>query len=255
VPAIPVIAHVPHAGTWIPPEVRAGILLDDADLGHELLVMTDHHTDVLFGWTVRHGASALVNQWSRLVLDPERFEDPALEPMEQVGQGAVYTGTSDGRPLRHPDAVERAALMERLYHPWHRELATLVTEAIESAGTCQIIDCHSFATLPLATEADQAPGRPDVCVGTDEHHTPSEIAEALVSALRTQGFSVRRDTPFSGAMVPADRYQRDLRVRSVMLEVRRGLYCDEATGELLPGWGDVSARLERACVGAGLVPA
>ncbi len=246
---------MPHAGAWIPPEVRAGILLDDADLAHELLVMTDHHTDALFAWTVRRGATALVNQWSRLVLDPERFEDPELEPMERVGQGVVYTRTSDGRPLRRPEAVERAALIERLYRPWHGTLATLVREALGAAGTCLVIDCHSFGTVPLPSEADQAPDRPDVCVGTDGYHTPPELADVLEDALRAQGFRVRRDSPFRGAMVPADRYRQDMRVCSVMLEVRRGLYCDEATGSLLPGWTDVAERLEDACVAAGLVPA
>jgi hypothetical protein len=39
-----------------------------------------------------------------------------------------------------------------------------------------------------------------------------------------------------------------------MLEVRRGVYCHESTGELLPGWEDVAARLERACRHAGVVP-
>jgi N-formylglutamate amidohydrolase len=248
------VAHVPHAGTRIPPEVREGILLDDEDLAHELLVMTDHHTDALFGWTTRHGATAIVNQWSRLVLDPERFEDPSLEPMERMGQGAVYTRTSDGRPLRAPDQVAWDALVERCYRPWHHALAVLVGEALEASGTCLVLDCHSFATMPLPSEADRSPDRPDVCVGTDEQHTPPELADALESALVDQGFRVRRDSPFSGSMVPADRYRTDLRVRSVMLEVRRGVYCDEATGTLLPGWTDVALRLETACVRAGLIP-
>jgi N-formylglutamate amidohydrolase len=248
------VAHVPHAGTWIPPEVRPGVLLDDEDLAHELLVMTDHHTDALFGWTTRHGATAIVNQWSRLVLDPERFEDPTIEPMERVGQGAVYTRTSDGRPLRDADPVAREVLLERSYRPWHRALASIVGDALAAAGTCLVVDCHSFATIPLPSEADRSPDRPDVCVGTDDHHTPPELADALESALRDQGFRVRRDSPFSGSMVPADRYRTDLRVRSVMLEVRRGIYCDELTGALLPGWTDVARRLKAASVRAGLIP-
>jgi N-formylglutamate amidohydrolase len=251
---IPLVAHVPHAGTWIPPDVRRAFLVDDRDLAHELLLMTDHHTDALFAWVVRQGGTALVNRWSRLVLDPERFEDPALEPMERVGQGVVYTRTSDGRPLRDPDTLDRATLIERLYRPWHRALASLVAESLASWGTCLILDCHSFGSLPLPSEADQAPDRPDVCVGTDVDHTPLALADALESALRSEGFKVRRDSPFSGAMVPADRYRTDPRVRSVMLEVKRGVYCDEATGELLPGWEDVAARLERACRHAGVVP-
>lgn len=244
------MAHVPHAGTWIPPRIRATLLLDDAALAQEALVMTDHHTDTLFAWLVTLGASALVNQWSRLVLDPERFEDPTLEPTERVGQGMVYTRTSDGRPLREVDAPERAHLVELLYRPWHRMLARLVDEALAAHGTCLVLDCHSFATTPLPSEADRSPDRPDVCVGTDPFHTPPALAEALERALRDQGFRVRRDSPFAGALVPAGRYRRDARVRSVMLEVRRGSYCDEASGRLLPGWRQVAERLRDAWLAA-----
>lgn len=248
VDAIPVVAHVPHAGTWIPPELRRDILLDDGALAREALVMTDHHTDVLFAWAVTEGATALVNQWSRLVLDPERFTDPALEPMEDVGQGVVYTRTSDGRALRVPDPAVRDRLVELLYRPWHRMLSRLVDEALEAFGTCLVLDCHSFGTTPLPSERDQTPDRPDVCVGTDPFHTPPELAGALQEALRGQGFRVLRDSPFAGAIVPAKRYGRDPRVRSVMLEVRRAVYCDETSGLLRPDWGDAAERLRRAFV-------
>lgn len=251
--AAPVVAHVPHAGTWIPPDVRATMLLDDADLAQELLVMTDHHTDQLFGWLVDRGASAIVNQWSRLVMDPERFEDSAAEPMERVGQGVVYTRTSDGRRLREADPAERERLVERLYRPWHRSLSGLVDEALEAVGRCLVIDCHSFGPVPLPSEADQSPDRPEVCVGTDPFHTPAGLAGALEAALRAEGFEVRRDAPFGGAMVPLERYRRDARVHAVMLEVRRDLYCDGSTGELLPDWAGVALRLERGCLVAGII--
>lgn len=253
-PRAALVAHVPHAGTWVPAEVRAGIVLDDAALADELLVMTDHHTDALFGWVGRHGGSALVNQWSRLALDPERFEDRTLEPMERVGQGAVYTRTSGGRVLRADDPGVRADLIETLYRPWHRTLSLLVDEALAASGTCLVLDCHSFGTVPLPSEADQDPDRPDVCVGTDGYHTPPALAEALEAALRAEGFRVARDSPFAGAIVPRERHRRDPRVRSVMLEVRRGLYCDETTGALLPTWREVAQGLERACLAAGVVP-
>jgi N-formylglutamate amidohydrolase len=245
---------VPHAGTHIPDAVRAGILLDDAALAHELLVMTDHHTDRMFGWAVELGAAALVAEWSRLVADTERFEDPAAEGMERSGQGVVYTRASDGRRLREADPVLRARLVTEVYRPWHRQLSTLVDERLRDFDECLVLDCHSFGTVPLPSEADQAPGRPDVCVGTDPFHTPRGLADALVSALRAEGFRAERDTPFGGALVPLERYRRDPRVRSVMLELRRGIYCDEATGELAPDWHDVASRVERACLAAGIIP-
>src|SRR5262245_48044609 len=98
----PWVLHLPHGGTWIPSRVRRDILLDDAALRHQLLLLTDWGTDRLFDWLPDAGAHALVNRWSRLVVDPERFADDAREPMAAVGQGAVYLRTTDGAPLRDP---------------------------------------------------------------------------------------------------------------------------------------------------------
>jgi hypothetical protein len=104
-PDSPVLLHVPHGSRAIPAPVRARILLDDQALGAELDRMTDSHTAVI---AERAAAEAAVAPWrfanalSRLVVDPERFPDER-EEMRAVGMGAVYTRTSDGRPLRADD--------------------------------------------------------------------------------------------------------------------------------------------------------
>ncbi|MEI7745445.1 MAG: N-formylglutamate amidohydrolase [Chloroflexota bacterium] len=246
----PIIAHVPHASTVIPPDVRPGILLGDIALAAELVRMTDWHTDELYAWTAALGATRFVNLVSRLVADPERFPDDAGEPMAQVGQGAVYTRTSDGLPLRRTDPAARQALLERWFVPYHAGLDALVEATLGTFGRCLVLDCHSFATVPLASEPDQAPDRPDVCIGTDAFHTPARLADELCTALEREGFRVAVNRPFAGALVPLRWYGTDRRVAAVMLETRRGLYCDEATGERLPALADVSARLGRAVSGA-----
>ncbi len=88
--------------------------------------------------------------------------------------------------------------------------------------------------------------RPDICIGTDPFHTPAEMAEALERAFTAEGLVVSRDTPFSGTMVPLEYYRRDARVKSVMIEVRRGLYCDEETGEPNGEFERVRGMVERA---------
>lgn len=45
------------------------------------------------------------------------------------------------------------------------------------------------------------------------------------------GFRVALNDPFAGALVPISRYQKDNRVRAVMIEINRNLYMDEASGE------------------------
>jgi N-formylglutamate amidohydrolase len=244
--ARPLVGHVPHASRHVPPEERAGILLDDAALDRELLRLTDAHTDRLYAWIRELGGTLVVNRVSRVVVDPERFPDDAAEPMAVVGQGAVYTRTTDGRPLRAPDPGTRARLMQRWYTPYHAALEDAVAATLARFGRCLIVDAHSFATVPLPAEPDQDPGRPDVCLGTDRFHTPDPLVEALRTAFADEGFRVAVDRPFAGTLVPLRWYGSDRRVASVMLEVRRGLYMDEATGEPLPGLDGVAHRLERA---------
>jgi N-formylglutamate amidohydrolase len=64
--------------------------------------------------------------------------------------------------------------------------------------------------------------------------------------LGEEGFRVAVDRPFPGTLAPLRWYGTDRRVTSIMLEVRRGTYMDERTGEPLEGFQDVAGRLRRA---------
>ena len=244
----PIVAHIPHASRVIPADVRAGLLVDDTDLDRELLRLTDWHADRLYASVADLGATRFVHGVSRLVVDPERFPDDADEPMATVGQGVVYTRTTDGRALRADDPVERERLVGRYYRPYHAALTELVAGTLDAIGSCLILDCHSFATHPHPSEPDQSPDRPDICIGTDPFHTPPELRAALVAAMEAEGFRVEVDRPFAGSLVPLDWYGTDRRVTSVMLETRRGLYCDETSGAVLPTFDAVAARIGRALV-------
>jgi N-formylglutamate amidohydrolase len=248
VAARPWVGHVPHAGVAIPAEVRADIALDDAALRRQGVLLTDHLTDRLFAWLPGAGATTFVNRISRLVVDPERFPVDAQEPMADRGQGAVYTRTTDGERMRPDDPAARTALMTRYFEPYHAALTGLVERILERHGRCLIIDGHSFGTVPLPSEHDQAPDRPDICLGTDPIHTPEPLFEALHAAFRAAGFAVKRDSPFAGSLVPLAHHGRDRRVATVMLEIRRGLYCDEATGEPLPTFTAVRDRIGDAAL-------
>jgi N-formylglutamate amidohydrolase len=225
-PAPWVVIHLPHASREIPADLRPPFLVDDAALERELDRMTDHYTDALFA--VAEAAVATVRfPVSRLVVDPERFEDDGDEPMAQRGQGVVYTLTSHGEPLRHPPTPrEREALLDRFYRPHHARLTERVAAALAAHGMALIIDAHSFPDQPLPMELDQRPDRPDICIGTDPFHTPAALVERLVAACDALGWSVQVDAPYAGAMVPGRFFGRDPRVQSVLIEVNRRLYVE-----------------------------
>ena len=241
----PIVVHIPHSSPLIPHDVRAQLLPDDAELSRELVRLTDWHTDRLYGLTADLGATQFINGLSRLVVDPERFVDDTEEPMASVGQGVVYVRTTDGKPLRSSDAAGRQALIDRFFVPYHEALTALVADTLETFGRCLILDCHSFATEPLPSEMDQAPDRPDICLGTDPFHTPPALADALRAALAEEGFRVELNRPFAGSIVPLRWYGHDRRVASVMIETRRGIYCDESTGERSGNFYPVAEALGR----------
>lgn len=242
----PVIAHVPHAATAIPDGVRPSFLVDDATLQHEIARLTDWRVDHLFSWVLEFGGVLFVGTHSRLAFDPERFADD--DPTEAVGQGVVYTHTTTREPLAHITPEERGLRIRELYEPYHDALTGVVAGALERYNMALILDCHSYPTEPVPTETQPTGVRPDICIGTDDFHTPPVLADSLECALTREGFTVQRNSPFAGTLTPLQYLGKDPRVMSVMIEVRRDLYCDEATGEPNEHWGHTRALL-RHCVG------
>jgi len=239
------LLHIPHDATRIPHQVRDQFVLSDAQLARELLRMTDSHTRALF--CPAHGETpAVIAPVSRLVVDVERFEDDALEPMAEIGMGAVYRRGSSLQPLRRTltrDELER--LLADYYRPHHRALNRAVADCLATHGRALLLDCHSFPSQPLPCEAEQAAGRPDICIGTDEYHTPPALAAAFIETYADAGFSVRLDSPFAGAMMAASFHRTEPRACALMVEVNRRLYMDEASGARLACFDAFAATVQR----------
>lgn len=216
----PILIHVPHSSTYIPPEEKKFFL--QSDLNPELLKMTDLYCNELFDC----GRDMLVFPVSRLVCDVERFRDDDDEPMAEKGMGMAYTKCADGSPLRIIPPRKRAALAKKYYDKHHKLFNDAVNEKLRRFGKCIIIDGHSFSSEPLPYE--DSPVRPDFCIGTDPFHTPRALHTLCVNFLRSRGFKTETNIPFSGTIVPLAHLYRDDNVHSVMIEINRGLYMDKA---------------------------
>ena len=240
-----IVLHIPHASRIILAQDRQKFLITDAELDNQILQMTDHHTDELFnlpGGVVKR----VLYPVSRLVVDPERFLKDANEPMAAKGMGAIYLKTADGKALRtKPDSEERARLINTYYEPHHKNLAAAVDSALVRTGYCLIIDGHSFPENPLPYEAGQKHDRPDICIGTDEFHTTEYLAGEVGRIFERSGFSVTFNHPFGGSIVPIRHYRITPAVKSIMIEINRKLYMDEATGEKLQDFEKFSFRFQR----------
>jgi N-formylglutamate amidohydrolase len=239
----PVILHVPHASRRVGDPAATGLLLDGTALADELDHMTDAHTDLIAA-----GAAAaarlrpwcLVNEWSRLVVDPERFPDER-EEMRAVGMGAVYTRTSHGRALRHTDPDRERRLLDAHFHPYAAGMTALVDERLAATGRAVVLDVHSYPSRPLPYELHGDGPRPQVCLGTDAAHTPPALRAAAREAFAA--YEIGFDSPFAGCYVPLKHYGVDPRVTALMVEIRRDVYCAEPGGAPHDGLPGLAAAL------------
>ena len=223
------IFHIPHSSLHIPAKYLSDFLLTPDALEAEKVKMTDTFTDELFLECLDANDADLVFPVSRLLVDVERFSEDQFEAMSEIGMGMLYTSCHDLSPLRKSNIFAHE-LKTTYYDTHHAAFTELVGSHLESYGSALIIDCHSFPTRPWPYERNQTGNRPEICIGTDPFHTSSEVEIALKNAFQEQELNVDLDTPFSGSIVPIKFYEKDHRVQSVMIEVRRDLYMDEETG-------------------------
>ena len=109
-------------------------------------------------------------------------------------------------------------------------LTQKVEQDLNQYNRALIIDCHSFPAQPLPYEPNQNLQRPDICLGTDEFHTPVELLELAQDFFTQAGLKVAVNEPFAGALVPLKFHRTEPRVHALMVEVNRRLYMDENTG-------------------------
>jgi N-formylglutamate deformylase len=217
------ILHIPHASLRIPD--YSHYLLPRYTVDAEALHLTDLYTDELFAATL--GDAVIQAGFCRVYCDVERFDHDALEPMSRFGMGATYLRCDDGRPLRNLSPTERDAIMQNCYYPHHERLTASVDSALARLGEARIVDCHSFPDTPLRCSLYQGDAQFDFNIGTDAFHTPLEWIEASVKFFAYRSFRLGIDEPYAGSIVPIKHYNKDNRVKSIMLEINRNLYMND----------------------------
>jgi N-formylglutamate deformylase len=103
----------------------------------------------------------------------------------------------------------------------------------------------------LPYELDQGRDRPDICLGTDEFHTPERLTDELVLRFSTEGLSVAINRPFSGALVPMHYFRNGDRVTSIIVEVNRRLYLDEVSGKMGAHFSRIQSLLAKVLENVG----
>ena len=229
----PVILHVPHASRHIPAEIAADFVATPEQVEEELDRVTDFGTDTLARTVLGSSARAWLAElgFSRLVADPGRFYSQR-DSMEASGRGAVYTRLTDGELLR-PVGYDDSDLKAEYFHPYNDAMGELVAGRLRATGTAVIIDVHSYRRPEEEYRIHQGSLLPDVCVGTHSIHSPAILTDTAARIFTDAGFTVTRNTPFTGVYIPVD-FEMNPQVLGIMLEFRDDLLqSDSSTFEAL----------------------
>ena len=224
---LPFIIHVPHSSTHIPEEFRNQFILSQTELEDEIEMMTDHNTHEMVAWydqVVRF-------DYTRLLVDVERFWDEREEPMSRIGMGAIYQSSHKLQTIRKRRDDQTLTILKKLFDAHHKSLENSVDQQINRFRRSIIIDLHSYPKEKLPYETSEG-RRPELCIGTDPFHTPENLQAAVENLAKSFNLDFCLNTPFSGSLVPIKFYQKDKRVSSIMLEWRRDLYLND--GKKIP---------------------
>ncbi len=201
------ILHIPHSGTKIKK-------LEEYITTEPQSQVTDWYTDDLFS----HDCfEPLIFEYSRLWCDVERFRK---DDLEKIGMGFYYT-KANNKNIR-PKIKETLKEVACDYEKWHLNLEQKIKNHLNSFGTCGIVDCHSFNTVPLLHEEKEEQERPQFCIGTT-HKTPKGLGEKLVKQIEEQGYTAMINFPYCGTLVP-EKYNQNKNVWGIMIEVNKSLY-------------------------------
>ena len=225
----PIVLHIPHNGLWLPEDFVYE--RSDIEKQQDIFRLVDHHTDRLFTPLLTRGGLQILNPYCRLYFDPERYEDPDKEIMNEIGMGVFYTHTTEGKRFRADDTPKaHHQRIADLYRPYHKQLANACRTLIEQFGFCFLIDGHSYPKICSPFERYPDDHRPEIDLGTDTQHSPTWMRDLAFDIFSGAGYSVGFDQPYKGTLIPTPLYG-DTRLFAMMLEIRRDVYLDDLAYE------------------------
>ncbi len=251
----PLVFNSPHSGRTYPTRFLNMTRLDNLSIRQS----EDAFVDELFARAPHLGAPLLRAHFPRAYLDVNREPwelDPAMfvEPLSDrfnttsprvaAGLGTLARVVAENKPIYRDRLTLDDARMriEGIYHPYHRALQHLLTEAVTAFGVAVLVDCHS---MPRLSRSGDRPA-PDIVLG-DRYGT--RCSPALIDAVETIfascGLKVARNRPYAGGHATRTYGRPHHGVHALQIEISRHLYMNEVTLEKNAGFGAVRTVIER----------
>jgi predicted N-formylglutamate amidohydrolase len=177
----PVIFVCEHASNNIPPEYQG--------LGLKVDILSKHVAfdigarEVAIGLSEQMNACAVLANFSRLLIDPNRIEDhPHLIP--EQSDGIIIPGNQNLCPK------DRDKRLKQYHNSFHAGLKDVVNEALLGGQRPIMLGIHSFTPQ---MDGQARPWPISIMWNTDER-----ASSRLIAGLRAQGHDVGLNEPYSG---------------------------------------------------------
>ncbi len=223
----PLVLSVPHAGTLLPPDIARRLTPQARGLPD-----TDWYVDDLYDFAGAIGATMIVANYSRYVIDLNRPpDDESLYP-GQATTGLcppiMFDGTpiyGDGGDVSPSDVAERRAAYWR---PYHARLKSEIERVKAAHGFALLYDCHSIASaVPRLFEGLL----PVLNLGT-VHTTSCDagIERRLAAVMADSGYSHVVNGRFVGGHITRSFGRPDAGVHAVQMELGCDAYLADGNG-------------------------
>jgi N-formylglutamate amidohydrolase len=242
----PLVISSPHSGEIYPASLLRAVRLQQS----QLRCLEDGRVDRLFACAPEVGAPLLRARFARAYVDPNReaFELDAelfagpLPSHVNVGSAKARAGLGTipsrigGKPIYRArlDFGEAERRIRLAYWPYHQALQSLLSRARRDFGVVLLLDCHSMPGF-AANGSSTADGAVDFALGDRFGRSCAPaIVERVEALLSRQGFQVARNRPYAGGHITARYGRPETGVHALQIELRRGLFMEEHTGEPHP---------------------
>ncbi|MFW5966507.1 MAG: N-formylglutamate amidohydrolase [Persicimonas sp.] len=236
---LPVVVDVPHAGEWIPEEVRREMVVGRRVLKRDL----DLYVDQIWQDAPELGATMMVSQVSRYVVDLNRAPDDISPETVEGGKriekpgyyrdrGVVWRNTTSGVAVMD-GPMSRRAFKKRLktfYYPYHEALEAEIERVRDQFGYCILVDGHSMPSRGRSGHSDTGNRRADIVPGNVEGQSCDvTLTWTIEEHYRGESYSVRTNEPYKGGWITRHYGRPDEDVHAIQIEVNRDLYMNERT--------------------------
>ncbi|MBM3617980.1 MAG: N-formylglutamate deformylase [Alphaproteobacteria bacterium] len=220
----PVIVNIPHAGTHVPPQLKARFTPEAQSLPD-----TDWHVERLYAFVRDTGAHLLVAQNSRYMVDLNRNKAAETLYPGQFNTEVVPLHTFDGKPIylkgEEPDAREVQERIAAYWQPYHNKLQKVLAGTIEKYGRAVLLDAHSIRSeVPQLFEGVL----PSLSIGTSGGETAAaDLTEKVLGVCEASPYSTVLNGRFKGGYITRNYGKPDIGSHVIQLEMAQKDYMHE----------------------------